>query len=192
MRGPIGVFVTVAAMAFAALASAQTNVAQFEGEPEFDNGDALGYFIWKDRDTWKLRWTTFGAEHVFSGRIVVEGGEITSMRRIDVDKESRVIRRGRPARVVRGPRGRVVGAAGGRPPVVATRDEDLIEQESEQVIRFRTRTDDDLDGLNFEVDDDTSAIRFNLQIGDGPRPQEVEVGKNNFKPNENPIVVRLK
>jgi hypothetical protein len=192
MRGAIGVFITAVGLSIAALASAQTNVAQFAGEPEFDRGDALGYFIWKDRDTWKLRWTTFGAEHVFSGRIAVEGGEITSMRRIDVDTESRVIREGRSPRAVRGPRGRVIGTTGGRPPVVATRDEDFIEQETEQVIRFRTRTDDDLDGLNFEVDDDATVIRFNLQIGGEPRPLEVEVGENNFKPNENPIVVRLK
>jgi hypothetical protein len=192
MRGTLGFLITTAALSFTALASAQTNVAQFEGEPEFDNGDALGYFIWKDRDTWKLRWTTFGAEHVFSGRIVVEGGEIESMKRIDVDTERRVIRAGRPARVVRGPRGRVVGATGGRPAVVASRDEDFIEQESEQVIRFRTRTDDDLDGLNFEVDDSATAIRFNLQIGGEPRPEEVEVGEHNVKLNENPIVVRLK
>ena len=192
MGGTIGSFITAAAMLFAALASAQTNVAQFEGEPEFDNGDALGYFIWKDRDTWKLRWTTFGAEHVFTGRIVVEGGEIESMKRIDVDSESRAIWAGRPARVVRGPRGRVVGGTAGRPPVVATRDEDFIEQETERVIRFRTRTDDDLDGLNFEVDDAATLIRFNLQIGGEPRPQEVEVGEGNFKPNINPVVVRLK
>ena len=177
---------------FGHTAFAQTNVARFEGEPKFDEGKALGYFIWKDGDTWKLRWTTFGGEHVFSGRIAIEGGEFKSMKRIDVDEERKVIRPGRAPHVVRGPRGRVVGTTGGRAPVVATREEDHIVQETEQLIRFNTRTNDDMDGVNFKVSDDTRVIRFNLEIGGEPRPREVEVGKNNFKPLENPVIVRLR
>ena len=183
---------SVVALLLAQAASAQTNVARFEGEPKFDEGKALGYFVWKDGDTWKLRWTTFGSEHVFSGRIVLEGGEFKSMKRIDVDEERKVIRSGRAPHVVRGPRGRVIGTAGGRAPVVATREEDHILQETEQLIRFLTHTNDDMDGVNFKVSDDTRVIRFNLEIGGEPRPREVEVGKNNFKPLENPIVVRLR
>jgi hypothetical protein len=170
---------------------AETPLARFTGQPEFSEGDALGYFIWRDGETWKVRWTTFGAAHHFTGRIALEGGEITSFRRIDVDTERKVLAPGRAPRVVRGPRGRVVGTTRGRAPVVAAREEDRIEQETERLIRFATRTDDDLDGLEFRVSDETQILRFVLEIDGAVRAAEVEVGRENFVPNENPIVVRL-
>ena len=171
--------------------TADVLVARVQGEPKFSEGKALGYFIWKDGDTWKLRWMTFGTEHRFSGRIVVEGGDIKSMKRIDVDTERKLIAPGRPGRVVRGPRGNAVGRTRGRGAVVAAREEDKIEQESEQVIRFTTATDEDVDGLNFELKGNPRLVRFVLEIDGKPRPEEVEVGRTNFKPNENPLVVRM-
>ena len=135
---------------------------------------------------------TFGSEHRFSGRIHVDGGAIQSMKRVDVDTERKLIARGRPGRIVRGPRGRAVGRVGGSAPVVAARDEDKIEQETEQLIRFFTRTDDDVDGVDFKVTDATAVLRFVLEIDGKPRPLEVEVGRGNFKPNEHPLVVRLR
>jgi hypothetical protein len=184
--------ITLVLAALSATSLAQTNEARFLGKPEFSSGDALGYFVWKDGDTWKLRWTTFGAEHRFTGRIVIEGGELRDFKRVDVDQERKVLAPGRPARVVRGPRGRVVGVQGGRGPIVATRTEDRIQQESERLIVFNTATDDDLDGLDFKVTAATTVIRLNLEIDGKPHPAEVEVGRNNFKPNENPVVIRLK
>jgi hypothetical protein len=67
-------------LTFSAVSSApgQTTALRFDGRPAFKEGKALGYFIWRDGDTWKLRWTTFGAEHRFTGRVVVEGGQIAS------------------------------------------------------------------------------------------------------------------
>lgn len=171
---------------------ADVPVDRLDGRPKFSEGDALGYFVWKDGDTWKLRWTTFGAQHRFSGRIVVEGGEIRSMKRVDADTERRVIAPGRPPRVVRGPRGRVRGVDRGRSATVATREEDRIEQESEREIRFLTRTDDDIDGLDFKVTDSTRNVRFMLQIDGAPKPAEVEVGRSNFKPNAHPLVVQVR
>jgi hypothetical protein len=164
---------------------------RLDGQPKFSDGKAFGYFLWRDRDTWKLRWMTFGAEHRFSGRVTVEGGAIQSLKRIDVDTERRVLVPGRPGRVVRGPRGRVVGRAGGRAPVVASREEDRIEQETEEVIQFVTRTDDDVDGLDFKVTPSSRLLRFVLEIDGARRPAEIEVGRENFKPNEDPLVVRL-
>jgi hypothetical protein len=35
-------------------------------------------------------------------------------------------------------------------------------------------------------------LRFVLEIDGVPRPGEVEVGRENFKPNETPLVVRLR
>ena len=176
----------------APMASAQTLAARFDGRPEFKEGKALGYFIWRDGDTWKLRWTTFGAEHRFNGRIVLEGGELKSFKRIDVDEERKVIRPGAPTRVVRGPAGRVRAVRPGRAPVVAERTEDKIEQEDERTLLWQTRTDDDIDGIDFKVTESTVVIRFNLMIDGEARPAEVEVGKENFKPNENPVRARLK
>lgn len=170
---------------------AETSAARFAGKPKFDEGYALGYFIWRDGDGWKVRWTTFGAEHRFSGRVVVEGGELRDFKRIDVDKERRVIAPGRPARVVRGPRGHVRAVRPGRGAVVATREEDHIEQETEHLLRFNTRTDDDIDGFDFKTVGGIREIRFVLEIDGVPRPAEVEVGRENFKPREAPIVVRL-
>jgi hypothetical protein len=85
----------------------------------------------------------------------------------------------------------VIGQTGGRAPVVASRDEDRIEQESEQVIVFLTRTDDDVDGVDFKLMGRPRLVRFALQIDGVPRPAEVEVGRENFKPNESPLVVQL-
>ena len=170
---------------------ADISVSRLDGQPQFSGGKALGYFLWRDRDTWKLRWMTFGAEHRFSGRVTVDGGEIQSLKRIDVDTERRVLAPGRTPRVVRGPRGRVVGRVGGRAPVVASREEDRIEQETEQLIRFATRTDDDVDGLDFKVTGAVRALRFVLEIDGAPRPGEIEVGRDSFKPNENPLIVRV-
>jgi hypothetical protein len=168
--------------------SADVDAGRFAGRPEFKEGKALGYFVWRDGDTWKVRWTTFGAEHVFNGRVVLEGGAIESLKRVDVDTERRVVRRGQPA--VRDRRGRVIRP--GRGAVVASREEDHIEQESETVIRWRTRTDDDQDGFDFKVTRGTDRLRFVFQIDEKPRPEEVEVGHDNFKPNQNPLVVRLR
>jgi hypothetical protein len=179
-------------VAISPVASAQTLAARFDGRPEFKEGKALGYFIWRDGDTWKLRWTTFGAEHRFNGRIVLEGGELKSFKRIDVDEERRVIRPGAPTRVVRGPAGRVRGVRPGRAPVVAERTEDKIEQEDERTLLWLTKTNDDIDGVDFKVSESTTVIRFNLMIDGEARPAEVEVGKENFKPNENPVRARLK
>lgn len=182
------ILMTVAAASLLGRASAD----RFDGRPEFKEGKALGYFVWRDGDTWKVRWTTFGAEHHFSGRVEVQGGKLESLKRIDVDEERRVIAPGRPGAVVRGPRGRVRAVRPGRAPVVASREEDHIEQETEHLIRFVTRTDDDIDGFDFKVTDGTVVLRLLLEMDGRPVPGEVEVGRQNFMPHETPLVIALK
>jgi hypothetical protein len=167
---------------------ADVGEARAVGRPEFREGEALGYFVWRDGDTWKVRWTTFGATHRFSGRVTLEGGELRDFDRVDADTERRIVRPGRAPR--RGPRGRVI--VPGRAPVVASREEDHLEQETERVIRFTTRTDDDIDGFDFKVTAATERLRFVLEIDGKPRPEEVEVGRENLKPNEHPLVIRLR
>ena len=171
---------------------AQMQAVTFEGRPTFKEGKALGYFVWLDGDTWKLRWMTFDAEHKFTGRVVVVGGEIESFKRIDVDTERQVVRPARGGTVVRGPRGRVVAARPGRGAVVTQKTVDKIEQENETTLQWQTQTDDDLDGLDFKVTAASTRIRLFLLIDGKGNPQEVEVGRNNVKADASPLIVQLK
>lgn len=182
----------VAAFCSGVALQAATAAARFDGKPAFKEGKALGYFVWREGETWKVRWTTFGAEHRFTGAVFVEGGELKSFKRIDVDEERRVIRPGRPARVVRGPRGRVRAVAPGRGAVVASHDEDHINQQNEHEITFAARTDDDIDGFDFKVGERTDRIRFRLEIDGRTKADEIEVGARNFHPEEDPLVAVLK
>jgi hypothetical protein len=192
-RHVIAVLVTtLLLLGIPALVSGQTPAARFDGRPTFKEGKALGYFIWREGDTWKLRWMTFGAEHRFLGKVVVEGGDLVSFKRIDVDEERKVIRPGVRPGTVRGPRGRVIGVRPGRAPVVSEKTLDKIEQEDEGSLRWLTQTDDDIDGVDFKVSASAVAIRFMLQIDGEPKPAEIEIGKENFKPNTLPLRALLK
>lgn len=181
----LGICLTV----FAPLASAQTE--QFDGRPEFKEGSDMAYYVWREGDTWKLRWTTTGAMRHFTGHVSAEGGELKSLKRIDVESERKVIRPGRAPRVAVGPRGRVY-RRGGAPPVVAERTQDKFEKEGDQRINFSTRTDDDIDGFDFKVDDKVTALRFMLEINGMALPRNVETGKNNQHPANVPFEVKLR
>lgn len=162
----------------------------FEGRPSFHEGDSLSYFVWKDGDTWHVRWTTGGAAHHFSGRVTSEGGELKSLKRIDADAESRLISSGRPVHWVRGPRGHI-HLAGGRAPVVATREEDHIEKDGDHAIRFSSRNDGDIDGFDFKADPGVDRLRFLLEIDGRSRSADVQVGRDNREPAGDPFVVNL-
>jgi hypothetical protein len=109
-----------------------------------------------------------------------------------VDEERKVIRPGVAPHVVRGPRGKIIGTRPGRAPVVAERDLDKIEQEDEHTVRWLTNTNDDVDGLDVKVTDGATGLRLTLMIDGQARPNEVEVGKSNFKPGELPVRVKLR
>lgn len=163
---------------------------RLDGKPAFDEGAELGYYIWKDGDTWHVRWTTKGQMRRFSGSVFAEGGELKSLKRIDVESERRVLYPGRPPRVVYGPRGRA-HVRRGRGPVVAERTQDKIEKDGDRRIVFLARTDDDIDGFNFKVDDNVRALRFVLEIDGRQSPQWIEMGRNNRRPQSVPLLVRL-
>jgi hypothetical protein len=161
------------------------------GRPTFEEGDSFGYYVWREGDTWKLRWTTFGAEHRFSGSIRAEGGELEDLKRIDVDEERRIVRPGRAPRVAVGPRGRVF-TRGGRAPVVAERTEDHMVREDARTIVFLTLTNDDIDGLEFKTEGPVERIRFQLEVDGVGRAATVAVGRENFHPETNPFFVRVR
>ena len=59
-------------------------------------------------------------------------------------------------------------------------------------IVFNARTNDDIDGFDFKVDDKVNVLRFVLHIDGRPMPNLIEVGKDNHKPGTLPLFVRLK
>ena len=163
----------------------------YDGRPAFAEGVELGYYLWRDGDKWHVRWTTQGLMRNFVGSVTAEGGKLNSLKRIDVEAESRVLYPGRPRRVVVGPRGRA-RVRGGRAPVVVTREQDRIEKDGDHRIVFAARTNDDIDGFNFEVDPHVATLRFVLNIDGRAMPNVIEVGQHNQKPGPLPLFVRLK
>lgn len=188
LKKTILVFLAVLALAVPNGAWAQADM--FDGKPAFAEGTDLGYFVWREGDTWRVRWTTRSAMRRFSGSVAAEGGELKSLKRIDVEERSRVVAPGRAPHVVVGPRGRA-HVRGGRAPVVVTEKQDKIEKDGDRRIVFFARTDDDIDGFDFKVDRNVTALRFVLEIEGKPMPQRVEIGRNNQKAEKLPLVVRL-
>lgn len=172
------------------LGPAAAQVERFEGRPVFAEGVETSYYVWRDGDKWSVRWTTTGKLRHFTGHVTAEGGEVKSLKRIGVE-EKRTVRPGRAPHVVIGPRGGI-RQRGGRPPVVKTVEQDKYEKVGKDRINFNARTDDDVDGFDFKVDKNATALRFVLEIDGKPHPMLLETGRNNFKPGQMPLVVTLK
>jgi len=176
------------------LAAASAQADRFDGRPAFAEDTELGYYIWRDvgsdSNTWHLRWTTKGMLRRFQGSVIAEAGKLKSLKRIDVETERRVLYPGRGPHVVRGPLGRP-HVVPGRGPVVVAKEQDKIEKDGDDAIRWFTRTDD-VDGFDFKVDDKVQSLRFVLNIEGTPRPLLVETGRDNRKPGVLPLVVRLR
>ena len=186
--------VAVALLAVVLIAAAPplfTDLAKFDGRPTFAEGKAYGYYIWRDGDSWHVRWTTFGARRVFRGIVRARAGELHDLKSVDVETERQVIAPGRPARVVRTPRGRT-RVLPGREGVVATRIEDVAQLVNKNEINFRAVTDDDLDGFDFKVREAVEQLRFELMIGADARSVDIEIGKDNKHPVGNPFVVKMR
>jgi hypothetical protein len=179
-------------MAVMTTAAMAQSAATFDGKPDFSKGDEIGYYVWSTGDEWHVRWTTNGTMHRFNGSVLAEGGELKSLKRIDVESESKVIAAGRAPHVVRGPRGRVVGVRGGRAPVVATREQDKIEKDGDKRIHFLSANDGDIDGFDFKVDKNVTSLKFAFEIDGKTAPRKVEVGKSNAKVSGVPFTVSLK
>jgi hypothetical protein len=70
--------------------------------------------------------------------------------------------------------------------------QDLIDQEGDRRIVFNTRTDDDIDGFDFKVNEDVKALRMTLKIDGEPRPRSVEAGSKNTVVTTDPMVIDLR
>ena len=168
------------------------SVSTFEGKPDFAEGTETAYFVWRDGDEWRVRWTTDGTMHRFNGSVMAEGGKLKSLKRIDVESQSKVISPGAPTRVIYGPRGRVVGVRNGSGPVVVNRTQDRIEKDGDHRIHFISNNDGDIDGFNFKVDKKVTSLKFAFEIDGKPSPLRIKVGKSSSKPLGDPFVVPLK
>lgn len=171
--------------------TARAQGPEFDGRPVFSEGVDLGYYLWKDGDTWRLRWTTKGNMRHFAGAVTAEGGNLKSLHRVDVETERRVLYPRRPGRVFVGPRGHI-RTTGGRAPVVVSRDQDKIEKDGDNRIVFTAKTNDDIDGFDFKTDDKVTSLRFLLEIDGKQMPNLVEYGHNNQKATSIPLIVRLR
>ena len=60
---------------------ARAQAPDFEGRPGFSEGVDLGYYLWKDGDTRRLRWTTKGLMRHFARAVTAEGGKLKSLHR---------------------------------------------------------------------------------------------------------------
>ncbi len=169
---------------------AHAQAEKLDGKPVFAEGVDLGYYLWREGDKWSIRWTTMGKLRHFTGAVTAEGGDLKSLKRIDVESETRVLFPGRAPRVAVGPRGRVY-RRGGRAPVVTTREQDKIEKDGDNRIVFNARTNDDIDGFDFKVDKKVTSVRFVLEIDGQFRPQLVATGKDNVHPATVPFVIML-
>ena len=169
----------------------KSNLAVFRGEPSVTPGFDRGYFVWLDDDRWYVCWTTQGKMRRFKGTVLADSGKIKSLKRIDVEKVSKVVRRGRAPRVAVGPRGRA-HVTGGRAPVVATKKQDKIEKDGDRKIWFNSRTDGDLDGFSFKVDENVETLKLRLEVDGKAKPAMVRLGKQGKTPRKNPFQIKLR
>jgi len=190
MRRTILAVVVLCAAAAAGAAFAAEPAARCDGRPDFAAGEGRGYWVWRDGDRWSVRWTTYGAERFFAGSVEAEGGDLKDLDRVDVERESKVVRSGRAPRTRVGPRGRV-HVRPGRAPVVATREEDKIEKDGDDRIVWSSRTDADVDGFNFDVGRHVTRLRFVLRMDGESRALDVALGKEAVTPDGNPFEVVL-
>ena len=163
---------------------------KFDGRPAFAEGIDLSYYIWREGDKWLVRWTTKGPQRKFTGSVSAVGGKLHDLKRIDVEEERRVLYPGRPGHVAVGPRGRVY-RRGGQAPVVVDHKQDRYEKDGDHRIVFAALTADDIDGFNFKVDKNVTALTFVLEINGRLMPQHVEIGKDNQKAKTLPLEVRI-
>jgi len=74
-------------------AELRSQADMYDGKPTFAEGTDLAYYVWRDGNSWHLRWTTQGAARRFTGSVNSDGGKLKSLKRIDVEKETKVLSR---------------------------------------------------------------------------------------------------
>ncbi len=158
---------------------AASQAGMYEGRPKFPQDATLRYYVWQTANTWHVRWTA-AHDTRFTGSVAAENGNLTSFRRVDAHRESPVMYPGRRLRLE-------VGESSPAP----REEQGRIAKDGADKIVF-SGVMKGVNGFDFRADTDVTALRFVLEIGGRTLPMMVEIGRNNEKPTELPLVVQLK
>lgn len=163
--------------------------APYDGRPKFKKAVDLSYYVWRDGNSWHVRWTTTGHMRIFAGSVTASGGKLKSFKRIHLESERKAMYGDRLLTISVSPR--VGGASDIRPPVFRTREQDLFKLDEDGQITFSARTENDIDGFDFKVED-VEQLQIDLGIDGSALPNRVEIGRKNKKPSELPLIFTLK
>lgn len=143
----------LAALAASAI-SAAASQDHWKGRPDFEAGEAIGYFIWQDDNGWHARWTTKGEKsRTFSGSITCDG-DFTQFEAVKKDRR------------------------------------DMIKKDSDSRLRFDTKTQGGIDGLDFRLSPSTRRVTFDLKIdGAAAEASQVRLGAKKERPSSVPFTI---
>lgn len=164
--------------------------AVYDGRPAFSRSLDLGYYVWREGDKWHVRWTTKNRGNTFAGSVTAMGGKLKSLRQIDVAAEWKILNPGGRLLTISVDPGASRGVRSGLP-VFSSRDRDHSKMEGDSQIVFNARTENNIDGFDFTVDD-VDELQINLEIDGRALPNRVAVGRKNEKPLSLPLTVTLR
>jgi hypothetical protein len=159
----------------------------YEGRPRFKESDASAYYVWRDRGTWHVRFTSLDRSRTFSGSVVAEGGNLEHLVKVDRAEEARNLYPGRPRLLT------VVaaGSQGGPSPTdVRALLKSSINLTSPTEIVFNSLVNN-VDGFDFSVDAAVTGLRFYMGIDGKAEAGFVRIGKKSEKPDALPLIFQL-
>ena len=182
------IFILAALLGLSSTDIAHGQTVPYDGRPTFSEREPLAYYLWREGNTWHLRWTSPRRARRFSGSVSAEGGQLISLKRIDSNEETLMLRPNRMLTVTVRPS--TAGSALGSGSSAMALDETRVKMEGKERITFSARTNEAVDGFDFRASD-VGALRFILQVDGKDMPSIVRIGRDNQTPSELPIVVTL-
>jgi hypothetical protein len=154
-------------LAVAAVALALPPAVAQEEKPKLEEIDAKGkpkdlkagqsarYVIWSDKDGWHLRVTTAASLTAFNGVIEPVGGKITSVRLNP---------------------GKALPGGLRAPPAIQT-------QSATFSVKLKI-SKGIIDGVDVQLDDNATAVKFTLKVDDQDAPKQIFIGPKGMHPQE--------
>ena len=183
MRTALAILISIGATTTAI----QQSPDVLEGQPRFDQGDAV-YYVWHEGRTWHVRWTAMDRGHDFKGIVAVTGGTLGSLKENDSEKEALQFL----ASQRRVPVGNDRNDPGLRVAEVPTINRTIIRPDGADKIVFDARTSNSIGGFDFVPDDSTTILQLDLQIDKKSVPGLVRLGKKMKKASEMPVAISLR
>jgi hypothetical protein len=156
-------------LAVAAVALALAPAVAQEDKPKLEEVDAKGkpktlkagqsarYVLWCDKDGWHLRVTTAGDLTAFNGVIEPVDGKITSVRLISGEGKA------------------LPGGLRPLPPIKTQSATFNVKLKISKGI---------IDGVDLQLDDKATAVKFALKVDDQDAPEQVFIGPKGMHPKE--------